>query len=184
MLKTKAELLAMNSKDIVAYAAEEFGLSLDARKKPENLLADFEQQGGEYGDGSDNQDPPNDPPPNDPPADEPPADDPPVDDPPAKAAGNKKLTPNHDLIEEAKKAKRRIRITIHGGSGEDGGSDVPIGVNGTVILVKREEMVAIKPEYLHVLDLAVQTEFYKDPKTGAVKERDVKRFNVTVHGLA
>jgi len=57
----------------------------------------------------------------------------------------------------AASASKRVRVKFFNGANEDGRDDVLLGLEGKVLRVKREEVVEIPEEYLHVADLAMQT---------------------------
>lgn len=67
---------------------------------------------------------------------------------------------------------KRVKVKFFNGAGEDGRDDVLLGLNGTVLRVKREQAVEIPEPYLHVADCAVQTVY--DSVSG--EARDVPRF--------
>ena len=67
---------------------------------------------------------------------------------------------------------KRVKVKFFNGAGEDGRDDVLLGLNGTVLRVKREQVVEIPEPYLHVADCAVQTVY--DSVSG--EARDVPRF--------
>lgn len=69
-------------------------------------------------------------------------------------------------------AAERVKVKFFNGAGEDGRDDVLLGLNGTVLRVKREQVVEIPVPYLHVADCAVQTIY--DSVSG--EARDVPRF--------
>ena len=69
-------------------------------------------------------------------------------------------------------AAERVKVKFFNGAGEDGRDDVLLGLNGTVLRVKREQVVEIPEPYLHVADCAVQTIY--DSVSG--EARDVPRF--------
>lgn len=69
-------------------------------------------------------------------------------------------------------AAERVKVKFFNGAGEDGRDDVLLGLNGTVLRVKREQVVEIPAPYLHVADCAVQTIY--DSVSG--EARDVPRF--------
>lgn len=90
-----------------------------------------------------------------------------------------------DQVLETRKPKtkaddsKRIRIIIHAGEGEQGHSDVAIGVNDNVCQIKRGVEVDVRPEVLDVLKNCVQTVFERNSE-GRLEERDVQRFPYSV----
>lgn len=75
----------------------------------------------------------------------------------------------------------RVKITIFEQSGDSGREDVFVGVNGVGYQIKRGEPVLIPIEVLHALDNCVETTYESMPN-GETRERQLKRFNYTVHG--
>jgi hypothetical protein len=74
----------------------------------------------------------------------------------------------------------KVEITVHQGEGEVGGQPVFLQVNGANVLIPRGIKVEIADELKHALDNAVYS-VYEGAKDGSTKERQVKRFNYTVH---
>jgi hypothetical protein len=74
----------------------------------------------------------------------------------------------------------KVEITVHQGEGEVGGQPVFLQVNGANVLIPRGIKVEIAEELKHALDNAVYS-VYEGAKDGSTKERQVKRFNYTVH---
>jgi len=61
------------------------------------------------------------------------------------------------------KKQKKIRVMINQQDGPDGKFDVPIGVNGKVLLIKRGEEVEIPEEYFFVLRDAKVDQLVRNP---------------------
>lgn len=61
------------------------------------------------------------------------------------------------------KKQKKIRVMINQQDGPDGKFDVPIGVNGKVLLIKRGEEVEIPEEYFFVLRDAKVEQLVRNP---------------------
>jgi hypothetical protein len=69
-------------------------------------------------------------------------------------------------------------ITIHKDGGIDGKDDVPVGVEGRVLKIKRGEKVRIPVEhYEHLVNCKYSTHDHLGNPTG-----EIPRFSVTFHG--
>ena len=66
-----------------------------------------------------------------------------------------------------------VTIMIPKQAGPGGDRPVPVGVNGTHILIPREEEVQIASRYVSVLKNAIQTEYLQNEGTNEVIGRDV-----------
>lgn len=76
---------------------------------------------------------------------------------------------------------QRTDITIFEQEGEAGSEAVSLGINGVGYLIPRGMRVSVPIEVVHVLDNAVQ-KIYEPLANGDVRQRELKRFNYTVHG--
>ena len=65
--------------------------------------------------------------------------------------------------ESKSKKQKKIRVMINQQDGPDGKFDVPIGVNGKVLLIKRGEEVEIPEEYFFVLRDAKVDQLVRNP---------------------
>ena len=64
---------------------------------------------------------------------------------------------------EKSRSQKKIRVVINPQEGSDGKFDVPLGVNGRVLLVKRGVEVAIPEEYFFVLRDAKVDQLVRNP---------------------
>jgi hypothetical protein len=83
------------------------------------------------------------------------------------------LSEKQDAINLEK--EERVKVMIHPSGGEDGGSDVAIGINGRVILVQRGQEVEIGVSYVKQLENCKYTIYTKDAENHEIA-RDVLRF--------
>lgn len=85
----------------------------------------------------------------------------------------------------AKSGEKRFRIRIASNAYEPGGRDpVPLGINGHVIRIMRDQEVAITEPYLKLLESVKKHEPIKDQNDRIVEWAEVPRFSFTVLGPA
>jgi len=84
-------------------------------------------------------------------------------------------TPAPQKIGEDRSGKNdpMVKIMIPKQAGPGGDRPVSVGVNGTHILIPREEEVEVAARYVLVLQNAVQTEYLQNEETNEVIGRDV-----------
>lgn len=73
------------------------------------------------------------------------------------------------------KDDKKLKIFVPKQAGSDGDRPIPVGVNGTIILIPREEECEIALRYVQVLQNAVTTEYDFD-EVGNSTPRDVKLY--------
>ncbi|MEO5368526.1 MAG: hypothetical protein H7833_00460 [Magnetococcus sp. DMHC-1] len=79
------------------------------------------------------------------------------------------------------KAGSKITITIQPAPDKNGNRPVPVGVNGSIMLIPRGKKVEVPAPYVEVLSNARQTVVEMDPDTGNVTESDILAYPFTVH---
>lgn len=90
----------------------------------------------------------------------------------AKSAVPKAPAPRIDPTNENSGAKdRKIRIIIQNQEGAGGSDPVPVGVNGTVILIPREKPVEVPARYVDALMLAQRYEYSQDEQQNLIRRK-------------
>lgn len=89
------------------------------------------------------------------------------------------------VMEKEDKTSIRVRVRVMAGNGKGGKEPVPVGVNGSVMLVPREQEVIIPYAFYEVLTNAVQMEYDVNPDmTIDMNGREVMMFPVQFLGFA
>ncbi len=176
--KSSDEVKALTKADLAAYAAEEYGISLDQRKSVAAMQADFEAATVNI------PTPPNGAPGIEPDGTE--------DNRSDGKPGGGDFAPGISpaVIDEKNPQKTsrpgepRMWVTIHNGAGPDGENDVFVAVNGRNFVIQREKKVPLPVQHLEVLEHAEETAYRQMEINGKKRRAPFKRrvYNMTVHG--
>lgn len=173
--KSPDELKALTKAELAAYAAEEYGISLDQRKALAAMLADFEAAAANMA-------------PEAPQTVE--ADTETEERPATQGAGDFAPGVSPAVINEknpqktSRPGEKRMWITVHNGSGSDGESDVFVAVNGRNFLIQREKKVPLPVPHVEVLEHAEETAYRQIEVNGKKRRAPFRRrvYNMTIHG--
>ena len=177
-IKSPDEVKALTKAELAAYAAEEFGVSLDQRKGLAAMQADFEaavanmdtetagtkQPAAEASESAEER--------------------------PQQGAGDFAPGRAPAVIDEknpqktSRPGEKRVWITIHNGSGPDGENDVFVAVNGRNFVIQREKKVPLPVQHVEVLEHAEETAYRQLEVNGKKRRTPVRRrvYNMTIHG--